>query len=61
MEPGVFTRMGAEDCDTERVNLSTKKVTNKVKMRRKTLRHLRKKYNDHAEDNEGVTYEAGAF
>ena len=58
---GVFTSKGAEDCDNARIKLSAKKVTEKVKQRRKTLRHARKHYIDTVEDNEGVTYEPGAF
>jgi hypothetical protein len=59
--PGIFTSKGAEDCDNARIKLSAKKSTEKVKKRRKTLRHLRKQYIDTAEDNEGATYEAGGF
>ena len=58
---GIFTSKGAEDCDNARIKLSAKKVTEKVKQRRKTLRHARKHYIDTVEDNEGVTYEPGAF
>ena len=32
-----------------------------VNERRKTLRHLRKRYIDDIEEKEGVMYEAGAF
>ena len=59
--PGVFACKGAEDCDTARIKLFAKKTSEKVKMRRKTLRHLRKKYIDNEDDNEGVTYKAGGF
>lgn len=59
--PGIFTSKGAEDCDNARIKLSAKKSTEKVKKRRKTLRHLRKQYIDSAEDKEGATYEAGGF
>ena len=57
----IFTSKGAEDCDNARIKLSAKKVTDKVKQRWKTLRHARKHYIDTVEDNEGVTYEPGAF
>ena len=59
--PGIFTSKGAQDCDNARIRLSAKKSTEKVKKRRKTLRHLRKHYIDNIEDQEGATYEAGAF
>ena len=59
--PGIFTSKGAHDSDTARIKLSAKKVTEKVKSRRKTLRHLRKHYIDNVQDNEGTTYESGAF
>ena len=58
---GIFTSKGAEDCDTAKIKLSARKSTEKVKQRRKTLRHLRKQYFDTAEDKEGATYEAGGF
>ena len=58
--PGIFTSKGAQDCDNTRIRLSAKKST-EVKKRRKTLRHLRKHYIDNIEDQEGATYEAGAF
>ena len=61
IEPGLFTCKGAQDCDRARIKLSGRKSTEKVKSRRKTLRHLRKKFLDNAEDREGVTYEAGSF
>ena len=59
--PGFFTSKGAQECDTSRIKLSAKKTTEKVKQRRKTLRHLRKGYIDIAEANEGPAYEAGGF
>jgi hypothetical protein len=59
--PGIFTSKGAEDCDNARIKLSAKKSSEKMKKRRKTLRHLRKQYIDSAEDKEGATYEAGGF
>jgi hypothetical protein len=58
--PGIFTSKGAEDCDNARIKLSAKKSTEKVKKRRKTLRH-HGKYIDSAEDKEGATCEAGGF
>jgi hypothetical protein len=61
IKPGVFTCKGAQECDTSRIKLSAKKTTEKVKQRRKTLRHLRKSYIDTTEANEGLTYEAGSF
>ncbi len=61
IKPGFFTCKGAHDCDQARIKLSAKKSSEKVKGRRKSLRHLRKKYLDNAEDKEGVTYEAGSF
>jgi hypothetical protein len=59
---GIFTSKGAEDSDTARIELSAKKITEKVKNRRKRLRHLRK-YNDidNVQDKEGTTCGAGAF
>ena len=59
--PGVFTGKGAQDCDTSRIKLSAQRFKEKVKTRRKTLRHLRKSYIDSTEAKEGVTYEAGSF
>jgi hypothetical protein len=59
--PGFFTRKVAQNCDRARIKLSAKKSSEKVKVRRKSLRHIRKKYIDNAEDDEGVTYEAGSF
>jgi hypothetical protein len=59
--PGFFTRKGAQDCDRARIKLSAQKSSERVKVRRKSLRHLRKKYLDHAEGMEGVTYEADSF
>ena len=58
---GTFTSKGAEDCDKARIKLSAKKVIEKVRQRRKTLRHLRKHHIDTMEDNKGVTYEPGAL
>ena len=58
--PGIFTSKGAQDCDNIRIRLSAKKSTEKVKKRRKALRHLRKHYIDNTEEQEGATYEAGA-
>ena len=59
--PGIFTSKGAQDSDNTRIRLSAKKSTEKVKKRRKALRHLRKHYIDNTEEQEGATYEAGAF
>ena len=59
--PGYFTSEGAKECDSARINRSDKKSSQKVKARRKTLRHIRKKYIDTAKNIEGVTYEAGSF
>jgi hypothetical protein len=61
IEPGVFTLKGAEKCDVSRIKLSAKKSKDSVKKQRKTLRHLRKKYIDDAEEKEGVVYEGGSF
>ena len=61
IKPGVFTCKGDQECDTSRIKLSAKKTTEKVKQRRKTIRHLRKSYIDTTEANEGLTYEAGSF
>jgi hypothetical protein len=58
---GVFTCKGTQDCDTTQIKLSAKKCKDNVKIRRKTLRHLRKSYIDSTEANEGITYEAGSF
>ena len=59
--PGFFTCKGAKDCDRAGIKLSARKSSEKVKSRRKSLRHFRKKFLDNAEDKEGVTYEAGSF
>ena len=48
--PGIFTSTGAQDCDNARIRLSAKKSTEKVKKKRKALRHLRKHYIDNIED-----------
>lgn len=61
IKPGVFTFKGAQHCDRQRIQLSARKTKEATKNRRKTLRHLRKKYIDEAEEKEGVTYEKGAF
>ena len=49
--PGIFTSKGAQDCDNARIRLSAKKRTEKVK----------KSIKAPIEDQEGATYEAGAF
>ena len=59
--PGIFTGKASEECDNSRIKLSAKKSSEQVKKRRKVLRHQRKHYIDTTEDQEGVTYEAGAF
>jgi hypothetical protein len=59
--PGKFTTKASEDCDNSRIEVSAKKSSEKVKKRRKLLRHLRKNYVDGIEEKEGVTYEPGAF
>ena len=59
--PEFFTCKGAQDCDGVRIKLSAKKSSEKVKSRRKSLRHLRKKFLDDAENKEGTTYKAGSF
>lgn len=59
--PGLFASKGAHDCDRDRINLSVKMSSEKVKKRRKVRRHLRKKHIDDAKDKEGVTYEPGHF
>jgi hypothetical protein len=59
--PGFFTRKGAQDCDRARIRPLARKSSEKVKSRRKSRRHLRKKFLDDVEDKEGVTYEAGSF
>lgn len=61
IKPGMFTCQGAQKCDQSRIRLSAKKFKETVKSRRKTLRHLRKKYIDNVEEVEGVMYEAGGF
>ena len=58
---GVFTCKGTKNGDITRIKLSAKKCKDNVKIRRKTLRHLRKSYIDSTEANEGITYEAGSF
>ena len=50
IKPGAFTFKGAEDCDDSRIKLSAKKTKKTVKERRKTLRHLRKRYIDDIEE-----------
>ena len=59
--PGLFTWKGSKDSDISRMALSTKKSSESVKKRRKTLRHIRKSYIDTAKENEGKTYEADGF
>ena len=59
--PGFFICKGAQDCDRAMIKLSARKSSEKVKSRRKSLRHLGKNFLDNAEDKEGVTYEAGSF
>jgi hypothetical protein len=59
--PGMFTTKASEDCDNSRIKLSAKKSSEKVKKRRKLLRHLRKNYVDSTKEKEGVSYEPGAF
>jgi hypothetical protein len=61
MKPGMFTCQGAQKCDQSRIRLSARKSKETVKSRRKTLRHMRKKYIDNVEGVEGVMYEAGGF
>ena len=58
---GLFTCKGAQDCDRASIKLSARKSLDNVKSRRKSLRHIRKKFLDNTEDMEGVTYEAGSF
>ena len=59
--PGYFTTKACHKSDTDRINKSKKKFTDKQKQRRKTLRAIHKGYIDRNEQKEGVTYEAGAF
>jgi predicted DNA-binding WGR domain protein len=50
IKPGVFSFKGAQDCDDSRIKLSAKKTKKTIKDRRKTLRHLRKRYIDEIEE-----------
>jgi hypothetical protein len=59
--PENFRMERSQDCDRARIKLSAQKSSEQVKVRRKSLRHLRKKYLDNAEGMEGVTYEADSF
>ena len=54
--PAVFTFEGAKECDQQRINLLARKSKEPTKKIRKTLRHLRKKYIDKAEEKERVMY-----
>ena len=60
IQPGYITCKGSQDCERARIKSSVKKSSEKVKARRKTLRHLRKNYVDD-EAKEGLKYEAGSF
>ena len=60
-EHGFFTPNACRKADICRVKLANRKSTNKVKQRRKTLRAVRKGFNDKNEQEEGETYGSGAF
>ena len=58
---GFFTADACRKADICRVKQANRKSTNMVKQRRKTLRAVRKGFNDKNEQKEGETYESGAF
>ena len=60
-EHGFFTPNACRKADICRVKLANRKSTNKVKQRRKTLRAVRKGFNDKNEQEEGETYGSEDF
>ena len=61
IEHGFFTDDSCRKAGILRVKQANRKSTNKVKLRRKTLRAVRKGFNDKNEQEEGETYGSGAF
>ena len=61
ISPRLFSCKDVQDCDRVRIKLSARKSLNNVKSRRKSLRHIRKKFLDDAEDKKEARYEAGSF
>ena len=61
IEHGFFTADAYRKADICRVKQANRKSTSKVKQRRKTLRAVRKGFNDKNEQEEGLTYGSGAF
>ena len=61
MKPGMFTSQGNGKCDQSRIRLSAKKAKETEKVRRKTLRYLRKSTLMMWKRKGGAVYEAGGF
>ena len=61
IEPGYYTMEGCTTADLKRIKQSDRKSTDGVKARRKTLRAIRKGFNDKHELDEGDTYASGSF
>ena len=59
--PGKNTHSAIQKHDEKRVNLSTKRCTEKLKKRRKQLRAIRKGLWDMEKEKEGKMYEAGGY
>ena len=61
IEPGYYTIESGTRVDLERIKQSDRKSTDGVKARRKTLRAIRKGFNNKHELDEGETYASGSF
>ena len=61
LEPGEFCLQEFKMADNLRIQKGNVKATEESKKRRKILRAQRKRKGDKAQENEGVTYAAGAF
>ena len=61
LEPGEFCLEEFKMADNLRIQKGNVKATEESKKRRKILRAQRKRKGDKAQENEGVTYAAGAF
>ena len=61
IEHGFFTADACRKADICRVKQANRKSTKKVKQRRKTLRAVRKGFNDKNKQEEGETYGSAAF
>ena len=61
IEPGYYTIESGTRVDLERIKQSDRKSTDGVKARRKTLRAIRKVFNNKHELDEGETYASGSF